>query len=230
MTEAELIKAVRAGIGTTAKMKEVLDADIKRIYPWVLARIGEKITIRTLRYITSVANQRAYSVPTAVLRVIKVFSWSSYEDNYLSVTEMGATHRPGVFDRDERYHHPSTWTIDTMKKLRGLPKIRFEFDPINRELKIDPYPTEAGKKYWYLSVDKSKWTLSALPEDMEELLVTGCVWKAAEQVAMKRSELGGVMREGGRVTYPASELWTIAKDKRTEFKDDLTTKAMIYNR
>jgi len=49
-------------------------------------------------------------------------------------------------------------------------------------------------------------------------------------LVMARSELGGVMREGGRVTYPASELWNIARDMKTDFYDELDTKSMIYSR
>jgi len=230
MTEANLILAVRAGIASTSGMAEVDDADIQRIYPWVLERIGEKITIRALRYITSVANEREYSVPSAVLRVVKVFKWDSSFGNYLTVTDMGATHRPGTTEGSEYYHFPSTWTIDMMKKIRGLSRVRHEFDPINRKLRIDPYPENAGVKYYYISADKSKWTLDDLPQDFEELVVMGCNWKCVEQLAMKRSELGGVMREGGRVSYPASELWAIAKDMKEDFYDELDTKSMIYSR
>ena len=229
MTEDELILAVRTSISSTTLMDEVEDVDIKRYYPWILSRVGEKISIRTLRYITSVANEREYSVPDAVLRVVKVYKWSATLSNYLSVSDMGATHQPGGTS-EEYYHFPSTWAIESMERMANLVRIRWEFDPINRKLRIDPHPTEAGLKYYYTSADKTKWTLVALPEDMEEVVVMGCVWKCMEQLATKRTELGGVMREGGRVSYPATELWAISKDKKTDFYDELNTKSMIYSR
>ena len=232
MTEADLILAVRAGISSTVGMAEVDDVDIQRHYPWILSRIGEKITIRTLRYVTSVANQREYSIPDAVLRVVKVYKWDSSYGNYLTFSDLGASHRKNssIDGANEYYRFPSIWAIESMERIRGLSRTRHEFDPINRKLRIDPYPTEAGLKYYYTSADKTKWTLGALPEDMEEVVVMGVIWKCVEQLVMARSELGGVMREGGRVTYPASELWNIAKDMKTDFYDELDTKSMIYSR
>jgi hypothetical protein len=227
MLDVLAIPALTANIRLASVIIYVLIQHINQLF---LVWIGEKITIRTLRYITSVANEREYSVPSAVLRVVKVFKWDSSFGNYLSVTDMGATHRPGTGEGSEYYHFPSTWTIDMMKKIRGLSRVRHEFDPINRKLRIDPYPEEAGTKYYYISADKSKWTLDDLPQDFEELVAMGCTWKCTEQIAMKRSELGGVMREGGRVSYPASELWAIARDMKEDFYNELDTKSMIYSR
>jgi len=231
MTEADLILAVRAGLGQNTVAKEELeDVDIVRHYGEILMKIGEKITIRELRYITGAVDTRSYDVPSTVLRVVKVYRWDTYAENYLSVSDLGASHRPGAGRPSENYMFPSIHTMDAMRKHRGLPRIRHEFDPINRKLRIDPMPSTAGNKYYYVSVEKTQWSLSALPEDFEEIITTGCVWKGLEQIALKRSELGGVLREGGRVTYPATELFTIADKKKGHFEDLLDIKQMLYGR
>lgn len=230
MTEADLLLAVRATTSSKSNMDELLDDDIKRHYDWILKRIGTKISIRNLRYITSVANQRDYSVPNEVLRVIRLFKWDSSYSNYMTTNNLGGSHRPDSYNGNEYYNFPSMWVIKMMKKVRGLPRVSWEFNPIDRLLSIDPYPTEAGTKYYYVSAEKSKWTLSGLPEDMEELVVIGSTWKAVEQIAMARSSLGGVVREGGFVTYPATELWNLSKELKTDFYEELDTKAMLLSR
>jgi len=231
MIEANLITYVRSGLGKNTVAKgELDDTDIVQYSTDILKRIGDKITIKEMRYITGVISTRSYDVPATVLRVVRVYVWDYYAENYLSVGDLGASHRPGETYTNEGYMFPSTYTMDAMRKARALPRIRYEFDPINRKLRIDPMPTESGNKYWYLSVEKSKWTLALLPEDFEEIMIIGCVWKSLEQIALKRSELGGVMREGGRVTYPATELFAIAEKKKEQFDDLLNVKQMAYSR
>ena len=64
MTEAELILAVRAACGViTTAMKEVSDIDIARYGQAILRTIEEKITVKTVRYITSTIDIREYDVP-----------------------------------------------------------------------------------------------------------------------------------------------------------------------
>ncbi len=232
MIEADLITKVRAKIGKIGTDKgEVDDEDIVAQYGWILIRIAEKITVRELRYITSVANQRGYIVPNTVLRIPYVYKWDNVDESYLTVSDLGVSHRPSSgFVTNEYYHHPSMWTIKMMKKHRGLPRINFEFNPITRELRIDPHPTITGNRYYYNSVEKSKWVLNDIPEDFEGLLIVGCAWKSIEQVAMKRSNLGGIMREGGLVTYPATEIKLISEMYEKQFKTDLRIKALIYAR
>lgn len=231
MISANLITYVRSGCGkNTVAKSELDDAEIVQYSTDILKRIGDKITIRELRYITGEINTRSYDVPSTVLRVVKVYVWDTYAENYLSVGDIGASHRPDKGSVSEGYMFPSLHTMDAMRKARGLPRIRHEFDPINRKLRIDPMPSVAGDKYYYVSVEKTQWTLSALPEDFEELVVVGCVWKSLEQIALKRSELGGVLREGGRVTYPATELFALAEKKKTQFDEMIDIKQMLFSR
>ena len=85
-------------------------------------------------------------------------------------------------------------------------------------------------KYYYKSVDKTKWTLALIPEDFSEMVITRTTWKSLTQIALKRANLGGQIRDGGSVTYPASELRVFAQDKKKEFDEALKLKTMIYTR
>jgi len=231
MVEADLITQVRSKIGKVTSVKgEVEDSDIQTYYGWILKRFGEYITIRQLRYITGEADTREYSVPNTVLRVQDVLPWDAIDESSLSPSEMGATHRAQSGGEGETFNFPSTYIIKMQRKMRGLNRIRFEFDPIERKLRIDPFPTSDGDKYWYKSVEMSKWTLAALPEDMEEITVIGTSWRALEQVLLVRSSLGGIIREGGFVSYPAAELKNYVETWKEEFESLLTVKGMIYSR
>ncbi|TET09095.1 hypothetical protein E3J84_05515 [Candidatus Aerophobetes bacterium] len=88
-------------------------------------------------------------------------------------------------------------------------------------------PTEAGDKYWYTSVERSDWTLGNLPEGFEELLVLGTSWKCLEILALKRSSLGGVIRDGGFVTYPSTELKLFVDQYRDDFHAELKLKSKL---
>ena len=229
MTEKELIDAVRAECGKiTVAQDEVDDPDIIRYGQKILKLIGEKITVKTVRYITSTADEREYAVPSEVLRVQQVFPWDAIQDEFdFGQTSVVAGFNGGIVSD---YEFPSLWKIKMMRKMRGLPRINHEYDPINRKLKIDPAPSEDDIKYFYKSVDRTKWTLKSLPDDFEEMQVVGVSWKALSQVALKRSNLGGQMREGGRVTYPSTELRLFVQDKKDEFDEALRVKSMIYSR
>ena len=229
MTNANLIIDVRSSCGkVTVEMDELDDAEIITKSNWILNRIGDSITIRALRSITSVANQREYDVPEAVKRVIKVFPWDSADSDLMILGDPVVSGESGS---NVYYNFPSMWAIRNMRRNRALPRIRHEFDPINRKLRIDPYPTEAGLKYWYQSADKTQWILEDLPTEMEELVVLGTTWKGLEQIALNRSTLGGVLREtGGRVTYPATELKLFVDSTKKEFKEMLRIKSMLYSR
>jgi len=229
MTEQELIDAVRAECGKiTVAMDEVDDPDIIRYGQKILKIMGEKITVKTVRYITSEADEREYAVPSDVLRVQQIFPWDAIQDEFdFGQTSVVAQYSGGIVSD---FEFPSLWKIKMMRKMRGLPRVQHEYDPINRKLKIDPAPSEDGINYFYKSVDRTKWTLKSLPDDFEEMQVVGTAWKSLSQVALKRSNLGGQLREGGHVTYPSTELRLFVQDKKDEFDEALRVKAMIYSR
>jgi len=229
MTEQELIESVRGEIGgITVAMGEVDDKDIIRYGGKILGLIGEKITVKTLRYFTSEEDEREYDVPIEVLRVQDLYPYHAIDDMYdFGQTSLEITGGGGIVS-DVTW--PSLWKIKMMRKMRALPRLIWEFDPINRKLKIDPAPKEDGELYYYMSVDKTEWLLSKLPEDFIEMVVVGTAWKSLSQVALKRSNLGGQVREGGRVTYPSTELRLFVQDKKEEFDEKLKVKSMVYTR
>lgn len=225
MESADLIAAVRMKCGKLNNTKELGDTDITLQGTWILSKIADWITIRKIRSITSVANQRDYDVNENTVRVTKVFQWDVAADENTMV--LGG-YRVTEVQASEGYNFPSMRVIESMRRVRGLPRIRYEYDPINKTLKIDPMPNEAGNTYWYRSVEKADWTLANLPADYVDLLVLGTAWRALEVIALKRSGLGGVIRDGGMVTYPSTELKLFVDQYRDDFWDELKFKAKLH--
>ncbi len=225
MTEASLVKAVRAECGKVDNSIELEDVDIIREGNFILDKIAERIVEKNLRYITSEADKREYDVHANTIRVQEVITWEGIDEDIMKLGD--PTIEGGT--ENEYYDFPSLWTIRMMRRKRGLPKVQFQFNPVEKKLKIDPMPEEDGTKYYYVSVEKSNWTLSKLPSNFESLLVTGTTWKCLDIIAMKRSNLGGIHREGGMVTYPATEIHKIAADKKKDFYQELNVKALLYS-
>ncbi len=235
MVEATLITAVYAKCGKLrTDESEMEDTDIVREYDVILGIFKEKFPIIRLRYIESVIetardfeDRGEYDVNALTRRIKQVFPWDAIEDAYTDPAMSGRV--VGVTQGDEYYNWPSLWKINMSRKQAGLPRFRWRFDAIRRKLRIDPYPSSAGNYYWYFSVENNDWTLVNMPAEFDDLCIVGTVWKLVEQIAMARSRLGGIQREGGFVTYPATELHNLAMDYKKEFYDDLRLKGKIWN-
>ena len=158
-----------------------------------------------------------------------MFVWDAIQDEFdFGQTSIVADSASGIVSD---YEFPSLWKIKMMRKMRGLPRVIHEYDPINRKLKIDPSPTEDGIKYFYKSVDKTKWVLDKIPEDFIEMVVVGTTWKSLSQVALVRSRLGNVSRDtGGRLSGAGTGLNYYVEEKKKEFDEALRVKSMIYSR
>jgi len=225
MESNDLISKVRIEIGKVTDTKQIADGDITKENGYILDIIAEHLPQKTLRYITSVADQRGYDVPTTVMRVKKVFPWGALEESTLDLSTSGATGTAVVAFEHESYNFPSLWTIDLMRRRRGLPKIRHSFDPINHKLYIDPYPTAAGDKYWYMAIEKADWTLANVPTDFEYLVVIGTSWKTLEVLMLNRTQLGGITRLGDTIEYPADRLKPFIDSRKDEFFSTLDMKS-----
>ena len=227
MTPAELIIAVRSSCGKVESDTELEDTDITREGNWILKIIDERIVDKKLRSFTGVANEREYSVHDNTVRVQKVFPYDSYtEDTMFSGSPYGpAISSTGV---SENFLFPSLHVIERQRRIRGLPSLRYQWNHIRRKVVIDPAPTQDGDTYWYISIERVGWTLPLLPVDFEDLLVTGTSWKCLSIVLLKRSDLGGIQREGGFVDYPASSLRNYITDKKDDFYDILRRKVQLY--
>jgi len=226
MEESVLIDAVRAEVGkVTSTSGELPDVDIQRQYPWILDIIADRITIKKLRSFTTVKNQRRYSVSTSTRRVSKVYPPGTIDEEIL---DLGDRIVRDFAEGNEYYNFPSMWYIKMARKVRGRSRFKWSFDAIEREILVDPKPDEAGDTYWYVSIEKSKWTLTNLPSDFEYLVVVGTAWKALEQIALRRNSLGGIQRSGGMVDYPASSLNSYIERKKSDFFTELNTKALLY--
>jgi len=232
MTETELKSSVRLMCGNPDETKELTDTNIVAISAWILNIIGERITVRRVRYITLLATQPegGYDVHASCTRVKSVLTSGEIDDTNL--LNPGSDYQVAAgTDASDYYNWPSLWTIKMQRSWRGRSRFKWTFDAVNKKLRIDPHASSnAGDKYYYLSIEHSHWTLDDLPSEFDDLLITGVSWKALEAVALVRSPLGGVHREGGFVTYPATELKRFVDQKRDEFFTDLNLKAKIYSR
>lgn len=235
MESATVLTAVYAKCGKLeSDTSEIEDTDIVREYGVILNIFKEKFPIKRLRYIESVdesareyEDRGEYDVNTLTQWVKEVFPWDAIEDAYTDPAMSGKI--VGVTQGDEYYNWPSLWRINMQRKQKGLPRFTWRFDRVRAKLRIDPYPSSSGNKYWYFSVENADWTIGNMPTELNDLLILGTTWKMVNQLAMARSRLGGIQREGGFVTYPATELHNIAKDYKKEFYDELRLKTKIWN-
>lgn len=228
MTPEALELAVKAECGKIQSDTELDSNDISREGVFILKRIDERITDKRLRSFAGKADVREYSPHADTVRVIKVYPSDTQFDDQMVL----GTHCAQSFDAsagvDERYLWPSLYAIDLQRRVRGLAPLKWGWNHIRRKITIDPMPTQDGDNYWYMSVERVNWTLANLPSDLEELLVTGAVWKCLEIVLGRRSNLGGIHREGGFVDYPAASLREWVNAKKDEFRNMLELKAAIY--
>jgi len=235
METAALRIAIYAKCGKLeSDISELEDTDIDREAGWILNIFKERFPSVRLRYIESVdesareyEDRGEYDVNTLTRRVKQVFPWDAIEDAYTDPAMSGKI--IGVTQGDEYYDWPSLWKINMQRKQAGLPRFKWHFDAIRRKLRIDPYPSSSGDKYWYFSVENAGWTITSIPSEFDNLFVTGVTWKIIDQIAMARSRLGGIQREGGFVIYPATEIHNIAKDFKKDFYDELRLKTKIWN-
>lgn len=226
MTSADLIAAVRSRMGKISDTHQIEDTDITREGDYILKIIAERVSEKVMRTITSVANQRGYSVHANTRRVQKVFKWEGIDPQLL---QLGSPEVAAV-DRNEYYNFPSLWQIEQILKRKGLPKVKFEWNPAKRTLYIDPAPRIDDETYYYVSIEYANWALSSLPTEFEDILITGTAWRALEIAFLYRSSLGGVQREGGFIDYPADRMKPFIDGKRDEFYEQLRIKTIIYNR
>ena len=235
MEEATLLEAVYAKCGKLeTDTSEIEDVDIIREYGGILNIFKGKFPIIRLRYIESVdetarayEDRGEYDVDPLTQWVKEVLPWSGIEEAYTDPAMTGKV--VGVTKGDEYYNWPTLYRINMQRKQSGLPRFRWRFDRIRKKLRIDPYPSSAGDKYWYFSAENADWTIANVPTELGDLLITGTTWKMIEQLAMARSKLGGIHKTGGFVTYPVTEILAIAKDYKKEFYDELRLRAKVWN-
>jgi len=225
MDETSLVSAVRTELGKVSNTTDITDPDILREAGYILQKISAALPKKVPRKITSVAYQRDYDVNASTIRVQALIS--NEEVSADDRMKLGS-YLIDETQANEDYLFPSLWMIKMMRRRRALPNLRFDFNPIERKLKIDPVPEQAGEIYWYISIESAGWTVSATPTEFEELLVTGTVWKCLQIVFLRRSTEGGIMRDGGRVDYPASALKGYADSVKEEFFETLKLKQMLY--
>jgi len=232
MTPEKLRLAVNSECGKIQSDIELDNDDIDREGGYMMVRIDEKITDKRLRSFVGEANVREYDPHADTVRVTKVYPSDTQLDDKLV---LGSHHSAGsglggalgdtVIDP---YFWPSLNLIDNQRRAKGLPKLTWGWNHIRKKITIDPMPFQDGDNYWYQSVERSNWTLANLPSDLDELIVTGTVWKCLEIVLGQRSQLGGIPREGGFVNYPAGTMGDWVVRKKDEFFDMLKLKTVLY--
>lgn len=225
MTTADLTKYIRARLGKIQNNIDIDDNDISHAADIIIKLLGEKFPKRVLRSVTLTEDTREYTVENGTIRVPEVFTNSEMAEMNM---DLGS---PLVAEVDvhEDYNFPSLWAIKQMRRRRAAGILRFDFNPIEKKLKIDPTaPLVTGDKLWYMSVESAGWALATIPTDFNELVELGSSWKCLEIVAMRRSTEGGILREGGTVAYPADAIFRIARDMKKEFDELLDIKMKLF--
>jgi hypothetical protein len=228
MTDAELAVEVRTELGKleTSNIVDITDPDISREAGHILGRINSRITKKVLRSFTTTQNVREYAVNDATLRVQELLAGDEVEELKM---KLGSYIVGEEVENDDIYNFPSLWYINASRRKRALPNIRWEWNPVEKKLKMDPTPSATGDTWWYVSVESAGWTLAACPIDFKELVIRGTVWKCLEIVALRRSTEGGIERGGGRVDYPADALNRIAQTVKEDFYEELDYKVKLYS-
>lgn len=226
MEEDALYEAVRAECGKIpiTNTVDIENDDIDREALYIIDEIARFLPIRVLRYVPSVAGEREYEVDTNTIRVQKLYRWDTIAADLLKLGSIQASET----DASEYHNFPSLWTIRQLKRHRAIKEYKFSFHPVVKKLYIDPAPQETGTKLWYISIEREDWTLEKMPSHFEKVLVTGVSWRCLEIVALRRSDLGGVIREGGFVTYPSTELKKFVDQKRDDFYAELKVLSMLH--
>jgi len=225
MEASALYAAVRAELGKVLNTTDIADADILREAGYILQRISAVFPKKVPRSITSVANQRDYDVNAATIRVQALIP-----DEDVSMDDRMKLGSYLINDTyaNEDYNFPSLWVIKMSRRRRAQPALRFDYNPVEKKLKIDPVPEEDGQKYWYVSIESAGWTVASTPLEFEELMVTGTLWKCLGIVFLRRSTEGGILRDGGRVDYPAGLLKAYVDSAKQEFDETLKLKQLLY--
>lgn len=225
MLSADLIEKVRAKCGQVTDTELLTDTNVTDEADNIIQIIAERLPQKAKRSITSVLNQRQYDTNAATKRVSIVFPAEDIDPNILDLGNEIATDEG---DASEHYNFPSLWLIKTMRQTRGLPRIKHHFDPINKKLDIDPAPSEGGKTYYYISVEKADWTLANVPSDFEDMLLSGTTWRCLDIIMLKRIELGGVARIGDFVDYPAEKMVPAIERHKDDFFNELRIKEKLH--
>ncbi len=233
-TEQALIDAVRLELGKipVENVVDILDADIIAENGRVLKLIADKITKKVLRSLTTIAYTDVYPVNDNTLRVAEVYPsnvLSATSDGFNDPAMTGIIVNTGSDDPENAYEFPSLATIDALRRRRGTQRLRFEYDPIARTVRIIPMPVVVNVPVWYLSVEKSSWTLATVPEDFQVMMLDGTVWRCLEVVMLRRSQEGGIQRSGGQIDYPADRMKPFIDGRKSEFEKALDGKAMLYS-
>lgn len=213
-------------MGKVVNVVDIADIDIARELIHILERINEAIPTTKMRSFTSTADIGEYAANSATLRVREVMSGDEVDD--AEPLDLGSHIINQPLNNAEGYNFPSLLSIEAMRRVRGMQKIRFSYHPIGKKIKIDPTPSVTGKIYWYTSVESNEWTLTALPTEFQELVIAGVTWKCLMIAFLRRSSEGGILREGGRVEYPASTLQVFADSYKEQFLSALDTKRRLY--
>jgi len=226
-TETKFIAQVRAKLGKVANTVDIDDSDILNEANNILSNyFFSAFPKKVLRFITTEANVSEYSVAPTTVRVQKIVPSAIVDE-----LDLGSAIVPnsGVSPlRTEEWEFPSLRVIRAMRTNRGLQTYQFDFNPVERKLKLYPTPTSSDVKVYYISTESPGWTIDTVPEDFWDLLVVGTTWRCLEIVFLRRSTEGGILREGGRVDYPAAMLKGYVESNKQEFFDLLNLKAKLY--
>jgi len=216
-----LTTAVREEIGNPIT-DEISDATIQRKLNQATRHINRSVSGSALKIgsFDTVAGQQAYTVPDAVTRVVDVF-WHGniYVEGHQFDTGWPYDHASsgsGRHARDLNFRSLSLISEMKVKQLRDIASFGYDWIIVDRQIYLDPYPTDADQTVYYFYTSASSDITSL--EDQDEELVT--LYAAAESLrilAATRANVGAVDREGMAAYTGARDLRMLADEKMKQF-------------
>ncbi len=226
VVESKLITQVRTKLGKVANTVDIEDTDILAESKNLLSNyFFSAFPKKVLRSIVIVPNVSEYSVDPTTVRVQKIIPSAIVDELDLGSSIVPSNSVSPL--QTEEWEFPSLRVIRAMRTKRGLQSYQFDFNPVEKKLKIYPTPTSETKLY-YISIESPGWTVDTVPDEFWDLLVVGTAWRCLEIVFLRRSTEGGILREGGRVDYPAAVLKGYAESNKQEFFELLDLKRKLY--
>ncbi len=224
MTLDELKERLREELGNPTEAR-LSDKSCGNAVSGAVKEYSRYRPIRVLDFIGTQKDQPLYSLNDRqrIIRVKTVYYNTGFEWSWDEYFPDPSVSVEGRLEGISLFENPSVWTqyIQRLEQYKGMFDGDFEYDPINKMLRLIPAPSLSGKKVVFV------WTQRHTPETILEDDIDGMLlWAKAlgtEILAKaKRDEIKSVSGFGQSITMGAS-YETLNKDA-ADLKDEFRRK------
>ena len=202
----------------SAQNVEVTNEEIEQFLDEALERITDWVPNKTVRYITTVADQQTYSVPSSVLNILDVYRDSAGVFYTKFDDDIWLAASPLELQGISIYLNPALYDIvmGQVVALERMNAVDFDFDPTASEVTLMPQPSSSGDRVYYLAAEAWEWTDSGtFPlTQFRRAIMLWAEYQVLAQLEQRRSKLSGQPRAGGTIGYQAGFVLESASEKR----------------